>query len=76
MADWADISYNAKKHGDFAGRSKTEQDAYFEFFASTQREAFSLRLFIVFARIIRSHPNSGLRLPSARVAFPDPAARK
>ena len=33
MADWADISRNARSHGHFAGCSETEQDAYFEFFA-------------------------------------------
>lgn len=33
MANWEDISRNAKTRGDFAGRTQAEQDAYFIFFA-------------------------------------------
>ncbi|MFK8035966.1 MAG: hypothetical protein AB8B94_17665 [Hyphomicrobiales bacterium] len=38
MADWTDITRNLKAHGHFAGRSETEQDAYFEFIAGPDRE--------------------------------------
>ncbi|MCR9055873.1 MAG: hypothetical protein NXI02_00925 [Rhodobacteraceae bacterium] len=79
MADWADISRSAKKHGDFAGRTKSEQDAYFEFFAgpeSSRLPAVGLRLFMVFARVIQVHIIRGLRLPIAGVAYTDPAMKK
>ena len=36
MANWANISRNAKTHGDFAGRTEAEQDAYFNFFAGPE----------------------------------------
>ena len=76
MADWADILQNAKIQGDFAGKSKSEQDAYFEFFAGTQHEAISLRSLKALARTLQAHINSGLPLSIAKVAFSDPAARK
>lgn len=36
MANWERISRNAKTHGDFAGRTQAEQDAYFAFFAGPE----------------------------------------
>lgn len=33
MTDWTEITRNARKSGDFAGRSTAEQDAYFVAFA-------------------------------------------
>ena len=36
MTNWANISRNAKTHGDFAGRTQAEQDAYFVFFAGPE----------------------------------------
>lgn len=79
MADWADISRNAKKHGDFAGRTRSEQEAYFEFFAgskNSQHQAIRLKLSVIFARINRVYHNRGLSSPVARVASTDPATSK
>ena len=33
MADWTQITKNMKTYGHFSGQSKSEQDAYYEFFA-------------------------------------------
>ena len=45
MANWDNISRNAKTHGDFAGRTHAEQDAYFIFFAGPKpRKAVATRL--------------------------------
>lgn len=40
MANWEKILHHAKTHGDFAGRSQAEQDAYFKFFAGAQTRKF------------------------------------
>ena len=40
MTNWENILHHAKSHGDFAGRSQAEQDAYFEFFAGTETGKF------------------------------------
>ena len=45
MAQWTDVSRNLRKHGDFAGRSQREQDAYFAFFAGG--EAPALRSLVI-----------------------------
>lgn len=37
MANWTGISRNLKRNGHFAGHSEIEQDAYFEFFAGSDR---------------------------------------
>mgnify|MGYP001801667960 FL=1 len=50
MANWANISRNAKTHGDFAGRSKAEQDAYFEFFAGSEPSTLK-SIFVSFRRV-------------------------
>lgn len=50
MANWANISRNAKAHGDFAGRSKAEQDAYFEFFAGSEPSTLKV-IFVFFRRV-------------------------
>ena len=36
MANWENIHRNVKKYGDFGGRTQSEQDAYFEFFAGQE----------------------------------------
>ena len=36
MTNWENILQQAKSHGNFAGRSQAEQDAYFEFFAGAE----------------------------------------
>lgn len=71
MADWANISRNAKTHGDFAGRRTPEQDAYFEFFAGS--EPRTLKAIFesagwVFSKAQRTPTAQGLRLPIAGVA--------
>ncbi len=43
MNNWAQISKNSRKHGDFAGRSSKEQDAYFEFFSDSDFDFGKLR---------------------------------
>ncbi len=75
MANWANISRNAKAHGDFAGRSKAEQDAYFEFFAgsepSTLESIFgSVRK--VFGKVKGTRTAHGLRWPIVGVASSKP----
>lgn len=39
MADWTGIANNMRQHGQFAGRSGTDEDAYFIFFAGSDRPA-------------------------------------
>ena len=71
MADWANISRNAKIHGDFAGRRKEEQDAYFEFFAGSEPsilDAIFARVGSVFAKVQGIPTERGLRWPVAGVA--------
>ena len=65
MADWANITRNAKIHGDFAGRSTREQDAYFEFFAGSEPsilETTFVSVFWVFAKVQSIRIAWGLRL--------------
>ena len=40
MTNWENILQHAKSHGDFAGRSQAEQDAYYEFFAGAEIGSF------------------------------------
>ena len=40
MTNWENILQQAKSHGDFAGRSQAEQDAYYEFFAGAEIGSF------------------------------------
>lgn len=59
MANWANIARNAKAHGDFAGRTQAEQDAYFEFFAGAEPVkgetiATKVRTFVAVARFMRA----------------------
>lgn len=71
MANWIDISRNAKTHGDFAGRSYAEQDAYFEFFAGSEpgdRDAIAARVRKIFARIQSVFAARGFRRPQIGVA--------
>jgi len=79
MADWADISRNAKKHGDFAGRTISEQEAYFDFFVGSENshlQAIRLKLSMVFVRINRVYHHPVLSSPVVSVASTDPATRK
>lgn len=75
MANWVNISRNAKAHGDFAGRSKAEQDAYFEFFAGS--EPSTLRSIItsarrIFDKVKGTRTAHGLRRPIVGVASSKP----
>lgn len=36
MTNWESIQRNCRKHGDFAGRITTEQDAFYAFFAQCE----------------------------------------
>ncbi|SHG22966.1 hypothetical protein [Cognatishimia maritima] len=49
MSDWNNIFNNMKSHGDFAGRHKNEQDAYFDFFAGLEEPGL-LGKFVAFAK--------------------------
>lgn len=74
MPDWEDISRNAKSHGDFAGRTSAEQDAYFEFFAGSERsglEAIFLTVRQVFATAKNFGTVRGLRWPNVGVSSSD-----
>lgn len=71
MANWANISRNAKTHGDFAGRTTAEQDAYFEFFAGSEPsgdKALFMNVGRVFAKVQNIRAARGLRWPFAGVA--------
>ena len=71
MANWANISRNAKIHGDFAGRAQAEQDAYFEFFAGPEpsdRETIAPKILNVFTFVQKMHSARGLRRPPFEVA--------
>lgn len=71
MANWANISRNAKAHGDFAGRSKEEQDVYFEFFAGPEPSKLKSIFEIirsVFDKVEGTRTPGGLRWPIAGVA--------
>ncbi len=71
MANWANISQNAQKYGDFAGRTISEQEAYFEFFGGADRSGFKS----IFATVGKAFAKEqsilkarGLRCPFAGVA--------
>lgn len=68
MTHWITISRNAARHGDFAGRSQREQDAYFEFFAgadTTNSDTF--RMFV--SQIVQRTSNlAPLQWVSSRLA--------
>ena len=73
MANWANIARNAKAHGDFAGRTQAEQDAYFEFFAGAEPVkgatiGTNVRTFFANAQFTRAL--RGLRWPQLAVASP------
>ena len=72
MATWIDMSRNSKKHGNFAGRSKVEQDAYFEFFAGTEISLYKTirnALAKLVCRIIQISNMRGLRWTPPRLDY-------
>lgn len=72
MATWTDMSRNSKKHGSFAGRSKIEQDAYFEFFAGTEISLYKvirIALAKLIDRIIQISKMRRLRLAPPRLVY-------
>ena len=74
MATWTDMSRNSKKHGDFAGRCKVEQDAYFEFFASTEtslHKTIKIALAKLVHRIIQISKMRRLRWTPPRLVYPE-----
>lgn len=71
MANWANISRNAKTHGDFAGRTTAEQDVYYEFFAGSEPngdKAIFMNVGRVLAKVQSIRAARGLRWPFAGVA--------
>lgn len=78
MANWQDITLNAKTHGDFAGRKEAEQDAYFAFFggpATPLHTSASLILSKVLTRLIHMRTRASLRLHPVGVALPKATTR-
>lgn len=70
MANWANISRNAKTHGDFAGRTQAEQDAYFIFFAGPEpqkQRAISSKVRRFFASAQTWYAARGLKWPITEV---------
>ena len=68
MADWTGITRNARAHKDFAGRSTTEQDAYFTFFADNT-PSFVTRTRKALARLPHLVNARGLPVTPLRVTF-------
>lgn len=71
MANWANISSNAKTHGDFAGRTTAEQNTYFDFFRGSEHKGplvISMTVRRAFAKMRNNRTTRGLRWRVAGVA--------
>ena len=64
MANWTDITRNLNTHGNFAGKSAVEQDAYFDFFAGSDRRPIGeMQSFVsgTFRQMLKLPGNGSLR---------------
>lgn len=79
MTDWTQITRNARTHGDFAGRSIAEQDAFFAFFAGPDRTGAARPgrpLNAILKLLARAKTRSTLRFGPQSLAFLQPLHRK